>query len=151
MKGNETSVVKIIKRKLHFGLKIRNHNGGLVSGYCYGVVSYNASHAIATIFCYVPYLSCNHIRVIHQSSLLWLQQRHLVVGRSGREVTAKFYLSVSLSYLKGSLTCRKVLRHGANGYTSPPKEVVVQIFIALKNNRSRPGLNPRILDPMAAR
>jgi hypothetical protein len=29
-------------------------------------------------------------------------------------------------------TCRKILRHGADGFT-PPKESVLQIFIALKN------------------
>jgi hypothetical protein len=32
---------------------------------------------------------------------------------------------------KGSLTCRKILRHGASGFTFPPKEGVQQIFIAL--------------------
>jgi hypothetical protein len=31
------------------------------------------------------------------------------------------------------------LRHGTDGFTSPPKEVVLRIFFALKN----PGLNPR--------
>jgi hypothetical protein len=30
-------------------------------------------------------------------------------------------------------TCRKDLRHGAEGFTSPPKESVLRIFIALKN------------------
>jgi hypothetical protein len=33
------------------------------------------------------------------------------------------------------------LRHGADGVTCPPKEVVLPIFI----HRSRPGLNPRTL------
>jgi hypothetical protein len=35
--------------------------------------------------------------------------------------------------VKGSLTCRKILRHGSSGFTSHPKEVVLRIFIALKN------------------
>jgi hypothetical protein len=34
---------------------------------------------------------------------------------------------------KGSLTCHKVLRHGIFGFTFHPKEVVLRIFIALKN------------------
>ena len=35
------------------------------------------------------------------------------------------------------------LRHGTDGFTSPPKEVVLRIFFALKIRRLRPGLNPR--------
>jgi hypothetical protein len=33
------------------------------------------------------------------------------------------------------LTCRKMLRHGASGFTSPPKEGVLRISIALKIHR----------------
>jgi hypothetical protein len=33
---------------------------------------------------------------------------------------------------KASLTCRKILQ-SANGFSSPPKEGVLRIFIALKN------------------
>jgi hypothetical protein len=43
----------------------------------------------------------------------------------------------------GSLTCRKILRHGADSFTSLSKEVVLRIFIAVKNLWARPGLNPR--------
>jgi hypothetical protein len=32
---------------------------------------------------------------------------------------------------------------GVNGFTSPPKEVALQIFIALKNPSSQQGFNPR--------
>jgi hypothetical protein len=32
-------------------------------------------------------------------------------------------------YLKGSLTRRKILRHGTSGFTSHPKEVVLRIFM----------------------
>jgi hypothetical protein len=36
------------------------------------------------------------------------------------------------------------LRHGTNGFTSPPKEGVLRIFFPpLKIRRLRPGLNPR--------
>jgi hypothetical protein len=34
-------------------------------------------------------------------------------------------------------------------FTSPPKEGVLRIFIALKNASNRPGLNPRPLGPVA--
>jgi len=35
------------------------------------------------------------------------------------------------------------LRHGTDGFTSPPKEGVLRIFSPLKILRLRPGLNPR--------
>jgi hypothetical protein len=35
------------------------------------------------------------------------------------------------------------LRHGTDGFTSPPKEGVLRIFSPLKIQRLRPGLNPR--------
>jgi hypothetical protein len=50
-----------------------------------------------------------------------------------------------------NITARKVLlhavnlRHGTDGFTSPPKEGV--LFITLKN---RPGSNPRTLGPVAS-
>jgi hypothetical protein len=34
---------------------------------------------------------------------------------------------------QGSLTCRKILQHGADSFTSPPKGVKLRIFIARKN------------------
>jgi hypothetical protein len=49
---------------------------------------------------------------------------------------------------RASFHARKVLlhavnlRHGTDGFTSPPKEVVLRIFITLKIHRPRPGLNP---------
>jgi len=41
------------------------------------------------------------------------------------------------------------LRHGADGFTSPPKEGVLRIFFALKIRRLRPGANPRTWVPKA--
>ena len=35
------------------------------------------------------------------------------------------------------------LRHGTDGFTSPPKEGVLRIFSPQKIRRLRPGLNPR--------
>jgi hypothetical protein len=57
-------------------------------------------------------------------------------------MATEFYLSVSLSYLKQSVTCRKILRHGAGGFTSRPKEVMLQIFIALKILSLSAGFEP---------
>jgi hypothetical protein len=45
-----------------------------------------------------------------------------------------------LRYVNGSLTCRKILRHGASG--------VLRIFIVIKNPSPRPCLHTRPLDPM---
>jgi hypothetical protein len=34
---------------------------------------------------------------------------------------------------QGFFPCHKILQHGTGGFTSPPKKVVLRIFIALKN------------------
>jgi hypothetical protein len=41
----------------------------------------------------------------------------------------------------GFLTCLKNLRHGADGFTSPPKEDVLRIFIAIKNGSFSAGID----------
>jgi hypothetical protein len=46
--------------------------------------------------------------------------------------------------------CRKMLRHAASGFAPPLKKIVMRIFIALKNQSPRPGLNPRTLSPLAS-
>jgi hypothetical protein len=51
---------------------------------------------------------------------------------------------------KGSLTCRKILRHQADGFTSPPKEAVLRIFIAIKNLSPLGGFNLRTLGSMVS-
>jgi hypothetical protein len=55
---------------------------------------------------------------------------------------------ISVHISKGSLTCCKILQYGADGFTSPPKESVLQIFIAYKIHRPRLGLNPQTLRAM---
>jgi hypothetical protein len=60
--------------------------------------------------------------------------------------------SIWLSY-PGSTFCvtdLKIFQHGADVCTSPPKECVLRIFIALKNPSPRPGLNPRTFSPVAS-
>jgi hypothetical protein len=66
------------------------------------------------------------------------------------EMAAEFCLRSILSYSWGSLTCRKLLRHGTDGFTSPPKEVVLQFLSPLKIHRPQPGFNPRTLGPVAS-
>jgi hypothetical protein len=41
--------------------------------------------------------------------------------------------SILVHTSKEYLTCRKILRHGADGFTSRPNEGVLRIFIALHN------------------
>jgi hypothetical protein len=55
-----------------------------------------------------------------------------------------------LKYLKGSLTCRKILRHGTSGFTSHPKEGMLLISVVIKNPPPWPGLNPRPLGLVAS-
>jgi hypothetical protein len=62
-----------------------------------------------------------------------------------------FAHEVSLSYSKDSLTCRKILRHVTDGFTSPLKEVVLRGFIALTNLSSLAGFEPVNLESMASR
>jgi hypothetical protein len=56
------------------------------------------------IYCLIS----NCSQFIHQSSLLWLQQKHPVAKRekSGREMATELCLSVSVPYLNGYLVCR---------------------------------------------
>jgi len=42
------------------------------------------------------------------------------------------------------------LRHGTDGFTSPPKEGVLRVFLPLKIRRLRPGLNLRTWVPKAS-
>jgi hypothetical protein len=74
-------------------------------------------------------------RFVFQSSLTILldESSSSKVG-GGCEGNYEFCLTQYLFHLsKGSLTCRKILRHGADGFTSPAMEGVQRIFIALKN------------------
>jgi hypothetical protein len=59
-------------------------------------------------------------------------------------------VSLRISCLQVIFACRKILRLGAGGFTSP-KEGVVRTFIAFKNPSPRLGLNPRTLIQWQAR
>jgi hypothetical protein len=87
--------------------------------------------------------------LVHRSLLQSCHQRHL--GQVGGMDEGVRILSIQyLRWLKRSLTWRKILRRGTFGFTSHPKEGVLRIFIALKNQSPRPGLNLPPSGPMAS-
>jgi hypothetical protein len=76
---------------------------------------------------------------------------HLVTSRkNGRKEWEFGFPKYFYSYLQLIFAFRKILRHGAFGFTSPPKEIVLRTFIALKNPSRRPGLNPWTFGVMAS-
>jgi hypothetical protein len=87
--------------------------------------------------------------LVHQSSLAVLSAETSGASRRNGRRSENFVYQY-LKYLKGYLTCRKILRHGTSGFTSRPKEGVLLVFIALKNPSPRLGLNPRPLNPVAS-
>jgi hypothetical protein len=62
----------------------------------------------------------------------------------------KFRLNADLHVTFRDLLHAVKLRHGTNGFTSPPKEGVLRIFFSLKIRRLRPGANPRTWVPKAS-
>jgi hypothetical protein len=54
-------------------------------------------------------------------------------------MAVNFAYEVSIFVPAGILTCRKILGHGTDGFTSHPKEVVLRIFIATKTPSSSAG------------
>jgi hypothetical protein len=96
----------------------------------------------------LPILSSNNFRFINQSSLYRKQQRRLAArrGETGRGMAAECCLRSISSYLQWYLTCRKIIRHGVDGFTSPPKELVLRIFIAIINTSLSAGFEPANLE-----
>jgi len=75
------------------------------------------------------------------------QQRKVELwARNFREFCRKWRLPRHFWVLLHATT----LRHGTDGFTSPPKEGVLRIFSPEKIRRFRPGLNPRTLIPEAS-
>jgi hypothetical protein len=78
-------------------------------------------------------------------SILTDCQSHLAVSQETWVRNGRWILLASIT---SSIHARKVLlnlRQGTDGFTSPPKEVVLRIFITLKNQS-----NPRTLGPVAS-
>ena len=61
----------------------------------------------------------------------------------GRESCPVILSKFRLPHKFRDLLHAAILRHGTNGFTSPPKESVLRIFFALKIRWLRQGLNPR--------
>jgi hypothetical protein len=62
------------------------------------------------------------------------QQSYLVIKKKelAKEMMNSALRSIFVYTSEGFLTCYKILRHGANGFTSLPKEGMLWNFIALK-------------------
>jgi len=67
----------------------------------------------------------------------------------GREVFRQIWPRIGLPRNSRDLLHAANLRHGTDGFTSPPKEGVLRIFSPLKIRRLWPGLNPRTWVPKA--
>jgi hypothetical protein len=62
------------------------------------------------------------------------EQRHVVATQERLGEKCQWILPMSICFvLQGCLTCREILLQGINGFISPPKKVVLRIFIALRN------------------
>ena len=68
----------------------------------------------------------------------------------GREIAENFCRKWRLPRHFWVLLHAVNLRHGTDGFTSPPKEGVLRIFFARKIRQLRPGLNPRTRVPKAS-
>jgi hypothetical protein len=111
--------------------------------------------------CAIPRVICEHGEpwwndidrgnswFVHQSSLVIppAKSSSSKAGLSGEG--NEFCLTKNLFHTAMiSLKYRKILRHGADGFTSPPKEGCCWFLLPLKIRRSRPGLNLRNLGSM---
>ena len=68
----------------------------------------------------------------------------------GREMFRQISSRIRLPHNSRDLLHAANLRHGTDGFTSPPKEGVLRIFSPLKIRRLRPGLNPQTWVPKAS-
>ena len=72
------------------------------------------------------------------------RERSLAVesGTRGREMYRQISSRIRLPRNSRDLLHAAILRHGTDGFTSPPKEGVLKIFSPLKIRRLRSGLKP---------
>jgi hypothetical protein len=118
----------------------------LFTGYCYGVVSYKASHSLrlfSDLLC-VPIWNL----IIPDSSTwaLWRISVKTPSSQAGRNFARNAYevfqQSTCFIFREVLQHAAKSQQHGTNGFTSPPNEVVLWMFIALKNPSSNAGFEP---------
>jgi hypothetical protein len=76
------------------------------------------------------------------------QQSYSSKGGGTGEENDEFCLMKYLFHTsKGALTCREMLRYGADGFTPIQRKAFCEFLSPLKIHRPRPGLNPRTLGP----
>jgi hypothetical protein len=68
----------------------------------------------------------------------------------GREIFRQILSRIRFPRNSRDLLHAANLRHGADGFTSPPKEGVLGIFSPLKIRQLQPGLNPQTWVPKAS-
>jgi hypothetical protein len=109
--------------------------------HCGNFLTYSALH-----------LSSDHSRFNHQSSLLWLQQTpSSEAGRNwARNDRCIFPISQYLSHYRVILHAIKSYDMGPTALFPLRRKSCDGFLSPLKIHRSRPGLNPRTLGPMAS-
>jgi hypothetical protein len=75
------------------------------------------------------------------ASCLYVQRRERPLAAEGGTLRGRETFRQISSRIRLPRNSRN-LRHGTDGFTSPPKEGVLRIFSPLKIRRLRPGLNP---------
>jgi hypothetical protein len=81
---------------------------------------------------------------------LHVQRRERLLAAEGGTLRGReMFPQIPLPRNSRDLLHAAYLRHGADGFTSPPKEGVLRNFSPLKIRRLRPCLNPRTLVPKA--
>jgi hypothetical protein len=107
---------------------------------------------------YLPAFRCGwmlraHLLCREYSQLMWLHSVcHISLGVHllpfNSPVLASLIRIRGCAGLCIHTTCRKISRHGTDGYTSPPKEVCGFLSM-LKIHHPWPVLNPRTFGPIA--
>jgi len=86
---------------------------------------------------------------------LHVQRRVRSLAAEGGNLRGREMFRQISSRIRLPRNCRDLLhaanlRHGTDGFTSPPKEGALRIFSPLKIRRLRPGLNPQTWVPKAS-
>jgi hypothetical protein len=116
-----------------------SQNCGHQPVYCSSSASYASMESHGMMM-----LAGDNAWLVYQSSMAVIPAETSGASRRNGRRSGNFSYQY-LKYLKGSLICRKILRHGTSGFISHPKEGVLRICIALKNPSPRPGFKPATL------
>ena len=110
----------------------------------YGSGTLHRGHVLVSILPLLsPAFRCSHFRhqvPVRPQRCERSQQRKVEMwARNCPVILPKFRLPHKFMDLLHAVN----LRHGTNGFSSPPQEGVLRIISSLKIRRLRPGLNPR--------